>query len=33
MPEFVQGLLVGIGVTTIGVVLVWWLVRQPGSRR
>ncbi len=33
MPEFVQGLLAGIAVTALGVLLIWWLVRDPGSRR
>jgi len=33
MPEFVQGLLVGVGVTVIGALLVWWLIREPGGRR
>ena len=33
MPEFVQGLLVGIVITAIGVGLLLWLVREPRKPR
>jgi hypothetical protein len=29
VSEFVQGLLLGIGITLAGALLVWWLVRPP----
>ena len=33
MPEFVQGLLVGIAITAIGVALILWLIREPRKPR